>query len=551
MNRRLTLPLLLLCVLTLGFAAGFWTPRDDDFFALRKNFEIFGSLYEELVTGYVDDLDPESLMRTGIEAMLSDLDPYTTFIDEADNADIEIITRGRYGGVGLNVGQRNGKITVTSPIEGTSGYKQGVRAGDVIVEIAGEPTENLALPAVRELMRGEPGTAVEIVVEREGEPEPLHFLLTREQVTLKNVTYAGFVDGDSSAGIGYVKLERFARDAGPEVRRAVQQLQQTGHLKGLVLDLRDNPGGLLDAAVEISQLFVPQGATVVSTRGRGQESERIYRSKVPPLAPELPLAVLVNGYSASASEIVAGAVQDLDRGIVVGETTFGKGLVQIIKPLPYNTSLKITTSRYFTPSGRSIQAIDYGSHDGNFTQVPDSVRRSFRTAGGRTVLDGRGIEPDERVTPGSESELEEALERRAAFFFYANHFAAAHETLPEPFAVTDEIVRDFRRWLDAEAFTYRTTAERAVAELKENLDESEYDATLDEVTLLERAVLQEKEADFERHADRIKERLRAEIAARYFSESAQIAASFAHDRPLRRAAELLSDSAAYQALLKP
>ena len=389
------------------FFAGFWMPRDDDFFALRKNFQIFGALYEELVTGYVDPVNPETLMRTGIDAMLLQLDPYTNFYDEADNADIDIITRGRYAGVGLNVGIRNDKITVVSPVEGASGYLQGVRAGDIILRIGGTSTVGLTLADLRVLLRGEPGTAVEITVEREGAPAPIDFLLTREEVQLKNVSHHQL---DPETGIGYVKLERFAREASEEVRAAIKTMQETGQLAGIVLDLRDNPGGLLEEAVEITQQFVPQGKEIVSTRGRLPQTERSYTGKMPPLTLDLPLAVLVNDVSASASEIVAGALQDYDRAVIVGQTTFGKGLVQIVKPLPFNTSLKITTSQYFIPSGRSIQAIDYRSHDGNFATIPDSLRRAFTTAGGRTVMDGHGIEPDLHVSRGEVSELEAALQ---------------------------------------------------------------------------------------------------------------------------------------------
>ena len=549
-SRRLLLPLLL-AVLGLGFSAGFYGSRaDDDFFALRKNFEIFAQVYEELVSGYVDDVDPEQLMRTGIDAMLRDLDPYTTFIDEADNADIDIITRGRYGGVGLNIGMRGGKITVISPVEGASGYKQGVRAGDVVVEVAGQSVEGFTLADLRSLLRGEPGTAVEIVVEREGEPEGLAFLLTREEVQLKNVTYSGFVGADTMQGIGYVKLERFARGAAGEVRQAVRELQASGELDGLVLDLRDNPGGLLDAAVEISQLFVPQGSVIVSTRGRLPQTQRVYRSKAAPIAPDVPLVVLMNEYSASASEIVAGAIQDLDRGAIAGVPSFGKGLVQVIKPLDYNTSLKMTTSKYYTPSGRSIQAIDYGKHDGTFTEIPDSLRRPFRTAAGRSVMDGRGIEPDLAAPLEELSELEQALERRAAFFFYANAYAARHPSIAvEGFEIDDATLADFEAWLEAESFTYRTAAEREAEALLESLEITGYDEARDEAEALRAAIADAKADDFARHADRLKERLRKEILARYASESAQVEAALDHDAQLAEALALLEDATAYRQVL--
>lgn len=539
---------IVLAVLLLGVVGGFFAPTDD-FFALRKNFQIFSAVYEELVGSYVDPVDPEQLMRSGIDAMLEDLDPYTSFIDESDNADIDIITRGRYGGVGLNIGFRAGKVTVVSPIEGASGYKQGVRAGDVITEIAGQPTEGMTVLEVRSLLRGDPGTAVEIKVEREGTPDPIDFLLTREEVTLKNVTYSGFANDDTSSGIAYVKLERFARDADAEVRLALQSLKETAPVHGVIIDLRDNPGGLLESAVRIVELFVQPSSVIVSTRAREAESERIYRSQASPLLPDVPLVVLTNGFSASASEIVAGAVQDLDRGAIVGGATFGKGLVQIIKPLPFHTSLKITTARYYTPSGRSIQAIDYGKHDGTFSEIPDSVRRSFETRAGRTVMDGRGIEPDVAVSPGDVSELEEALDRRAAFFFYANHFAATHESIARDFEVTDAVLDDFEQWLHDENFQYRITAERSLDDLASGLAAIEYDGVKDELEQLRLAVVAEKEADFERHQDRIAERLRAEILARFYGDTAQIRASLAHDRQFKVAVELLNDSGAYNQLL--
>ena len=548
LKSRVGLVLLLVGTLGLGIVVGFWMP-DDDYFALRKNFQIFGAVYEELIGGYVDPLDPEHLMRTGIDAMLQDLDPYTTFIDEAENTDIDIITRGQYGGVGLNIGIRDGKVIVVSPIEGTSGYKQGVRTGDVITEIEGREAGTLTVNDIRNLMRGEPGTGVNIVIEREGEPEPLHFLLTRQQVKLKNVTYGGFAD--EQAGIGYIKLERFARDVGAETRAALQELKKSGRLNGLILDLRDNPGGLLEGAVEVAQLFVPQGSVIVSTRGRHPQTERVYRSKLPPIAPDVPLVVLVNDLSASASEIVAGSLQDLDRAVILGTTTFGKGLVQIIKPLPYNTSIKLTTSKYYTPSGRSIQSIDYGMHDGSQVAVPDSLRRTFRTAVGRAVRDGSGIEPDVLVAPGMQSELEKALMRRAAFFFFANHFAAENPHIDPDFTASDELLDQFRAWLEGREFTYRTDAERAVASLEDALAANGYDAALDEVEALSEAVYAEKRSDFDRYSTDLKEHLRAEIVARYYGESAQIEASFAHDRQVTSAIELLRDSSRYASILSP
>ncbi|MEM1043415.1 MAG: S41 family peptidase [Bacteroidota bacterium] len=543
---RIAVPVFVVALALGVFVGAFW-PADDDFFAIKKNFTIFGKIYEELSTGYVDDLDAEQLMRTGIDAMLQTLDPYTVFIDEADNEDIQIITRGRYGGVGVSVGQRGGRTVVLQVFEDASAFEQGVRTGDIILSIAGTPTDGLDADQIRDLFRGDSGTAVSVRIEREGEMEPLDFRLTRSTVQLKNVTYAEYVTG----GVGFVKLERFARDAASEVETAVRKLQEEGDLQGLVLDLRGNPGGLLEAAVDISGLFLPEGSTVVSTRGRAAESERVYRSRSAPIAPDVPLVVLVDGSSASASEIVAGAMQDHDRGIVVGERTFGKGLVQVVKGLPYHTSLKLTTAKYYTPSGRLIQAIQYSrdTAGGRAVEVADSLRRAYTTAGGRVVYDGKGIEPDVEESLGAMSELEEALVRQAAFFLFANRYAATREDPGDALTVTDADLRDFQAWVDAEGITYRTRAEQALDALADDLDGAGYAETADEIDALRAEVTDEKEADFARHAPRLKERLRREILARYLGESAQIEASFRDDFQLNRGLDLLGDAAAYRAVL--
>jgi len=550
-SKRLPVIASLFFVLCFGFLVGFWMPDDDEYFALRKNFQIFGAIYEELVTGYVDPLNPETIMRTGIDAMLQNLDPYTNFFDEADNGDIDIITRGRYGGVGLNVGVRNGRFTVVAPVEGASGYIQGVKAGDLILEADGQDVKDMSITDLRNILRGEPGTAVSIKVSREGTSEPIDFTLTREDVELKNVTHFGFIGEGSDKGIGYVKLERFAQDASKETREAIVAMQEQGNLKGLILDLRGNPGGLLSAAVEISQFFVPHGATIVSTKGKLATSERVFKSTVKPIAPDLPLVILIDNISASASEIVAGAIQDHDRGVIIGVPSFGKGLVQIVKPLPYNTSLKMTTAKYFIPSGRSIQAIDYKFHDGDFEEIPDSLRRTFQTEAGRLVKDGRGIEPDIEVLAGNQSELEQALTRKAAFFFFANHFAATHSEIPANFVVDDAVYNAFKQWLQDENFTYRTGAERAADELADHLSAMAYDETSDELEILQRAIAEEKAADFTRHENQLKERIRTEILARYYGDTAQVEASLTHDLQYKEAVTVLLDNKRYKNTLRP
>jgi carboxyl-terminal processing protease len=403
---------------------------------------------------------------------------------------------------------------------------------------------------VRTLLRGEPGTTVEVTVEREGAPAPIVFTLTREQVELANVSYRGFV-GEASAegGFGYVKLERFTREAGSEVRDAIRALQDEQPLRGLVLDLRDNPGGLLDAAVDVTELFVPQGSVVVSTRGRLPDTERTYRSDRAPLVPDLPLIVLVNGYSASASEIVAGAVQDLDRGVVMGTTTYGKGLVQVVRSLPHNTSLKMTTAKYYTPSGRSIQSIDYSA--GESRAVPDSVGRMFETAGGREVRDQHGIEPDVEVEAPPPGELEEALQRRAAFFFYANHFAADNDSIAPSFRVTNATLDQFRSWLNEENFSYPTDAEKALDRVSTGFAQDGYEGIGDEVAALREALEEEKTDEFREDAADLKQHLEREILARYLTESQRIERMITYDTQVDSAVALLGTSDRYTRILTP
>ena len=535
----------LFAVTLLGFKA---LPLDDDFFAIRKNFQIYGKLYEHVVTGYVNPVDPNILMRTGIEAMLNDLDPYTTFFDEGDVVDIRMQVQGNVGTVGLNLTKRNEQLTVSSPDEGASGFRQGVRAGDIIIAIDGRPTDSLSVSDAQRLLAGEPGTGVEISVSREGLLEPLGFFLNREEPTLQNVSYQGLVADNRLA---YIRLDQFGRGAGEEVRQAVTNLLEEGtELEGLILDLRNNGGGLLEAAVTISGLFVPQDTRIVSMRGRQPQSYRIYNSEQAPLAPDLPLVVLVNEESASASEIVAGAMQDLDRGVVLGETTFGKGIVQVVMPMPFNTSLKITTAKYYIPSGRSIQSFAV-QQAGTRAHRQVEVSRNFSTAAGRTVRDGHGIEPDQRVSLPPSSPLEEALIRRGAFFFFANAYAAENPDISSDFEVDDAVFAAFRSWLDEEEFTYETGAERTSALLAEELEDLQYTSAGNAIASLHRAILEEKNQDFDRHRERLATQLRSEILARYFGQTAQIEASFSHDIQFQAAVQLLFDARAYRAILQP
>lgn len=528
-------------------AATFQT-RDDVYFSIKKNLSIFGALYEELAVGYVDPIDPERLMRTGLASMLNTLDPYTVFIDEATNEEIDIVTRGRYAGVGLTVTTRDGRVTVVNPLEGYSGFRQGVRAGDIIVEVDSQSVEDLSSADVGEILRGDPGSSVSLVVEREGEAQPIEFLLTREKVRVKNVTFADVIDGTS---IAYIRLERFGRQAYSEVHLALRSLAEEHEIDGVILDLRDNPGGLLEAAVEISGIFVDQGTEIVSTRGRLPQTHRSYRSRKAPVETALPLAVLVNGNSASASEIVAGAIQDLDRGIVIGERTFGKGLVQIVRPLPYNTSLKMTTSKYYTPSGRSIQAITYThrAEDGYALVVADSLKRVYHTAAGREVFGGGGITPDIQISLPLISDLEDALIRKSAFFRFANHFAAQNPMVDEDFVPSGETLRQFRDWLEDDGFVFEGRSEWLLDQLEDESVRAEYHLT-GQIEKLRTSIEKEKAGDFQRYTDELRENLRQEILARFHGETAQIRASLGHDDQVLGAIASLGDPAELERILK-
>ena len=529
----------------LGVIVGF-SASDDDLFELRKSLRIFGAVYEEVVTGYVEPVDPSHLMRVGVDAMLEDLDPYTSFIDQSDSDRLDIITQGQYGGVGLEVGRRNGEITVISPVAGANGYEQGVRTGDVITEVAGQPTAPLSIEDVETLLRGEPGTTVRITVERKGAPAPLTFSLTREQVEVPDVTYSGRIGANDA--FGYVKLERFTRDAPGAVESALTDLQDAGPLQGVVLDLRDNPGGLLRAAVGITELFVSQGSVVVSTRGRKDSVGNTYTSSRAPLLPDVPVVVLVNGQSASASEIVAGAIQDHDRGVVMGTTTYGKGLVQNVRSLPHNTALKLTTAQYYTPSGRTIQALGSAARD---TSTSAPVNRTHETDRERTVRDGDGIHPDVRAPTPSPSPLEQALTRRAAFFRYANHYAATHDTLAADFSVDDAALTAFRDWLDREDLRYPIQAERSLDSLRAQIETHGYEDVTDEAAALKEALQESKAAAFARRASDLQRHLKREILARYVRADRQVAALLPGDEQVTAAMSLLRDSDRYAQLLTP
>ncbi len=536
---------LVVCGLVTGFL---WAGQDDLFLKTRQWMEVFGKVYTDVVINYVDNVDPEKIMHAGIDGMLKTLDPYTVYLGEKESDEMELVTTGKYAGVGITIGLRDGTITVISTMEGYSAAKQGIQSGDRILEIDGESARGMTTEDVRNHSRGTPGTTVRVKIEREGEPKPIEFVLIREEIPVRNVTYSGYV----SDGVGYLRLERFSRSAGEDVRNAIKELREKGSLKAIVLDLRDNPGGLLDMAVDVVSKFVPESTLVVSTKGRRNDSEHKYYSYEKPMLDDVPMAVLVDRGSASASEIVAGAFQDLDRAVIVGTRSFGKGLVQTISRISEGSSLKITTGRYYTPSGRSIQELDYfhRTKDGVVTVKPDSLRREFRTLHNRKVLDGRGISPDSTVPEEASCKLLDELSRKAMLFKFANHMASQKKTISDDFAVDGQILKDFESFLKEKDFQYEEESETKVKELRAAAEKERYGKSIYEgIDRVEKAISEEKTRAFERYDKEIKSALRLEIIGRLKGDKAAIAASFKDDEQLQVAVAVVKNRSLYKKML--
>ncbi|MDG5766101.1 S41 family peptidase [Balneolales bacterium ANBcel1] len=542
---------LLVFVLILGLtSAGFILRSSDSYFLIKKNFTIFSEVYESVANIYVDEVDPDRLIRRGIDAMLEELDPYTVLIDESESRRMDMVTTGQYAGVGLEVGARGGRLVVIAPTEGYSAERRGVRAGDVIVKADGIDVERMSPEDLQSLLRGDPGTTVILTIRRTGIEELLDFELTREIIEVRNVSYAGLLDTEPR--IGYIHLSRFAQNAAEEVRDAILELQEEEPLEALVLDLRNNPGGLLEESVRIIDKFVPAGERVVWTEGRLPRANQTYETSETPVFPDRPLIVLQNNGSASASEIVSGALQDLDRAVVVGERSFGKGLVQIVRELSYNTSLKITTSKYYMPSGRSIQSSPFVTEEelAGMDVVPDSLRTPFTTRSGRTVYEGIGIEPDVSISMPRQSMLEIALLQNSHYFFFASEYTADHDSLP-PGLDLNEVYSDFLTYLDEQDFSYTTRAERHLKHVLESLEEALGEDVSGRIADMEELIALKKEHQLEQDAETIRRELYLELLSRFEGHSGRIRESLKTDPVALGAVELLQDSVGYATILKP
>ncbi|MBA4312887.1 MAG: S41 family peptidase [Chlorobiaceae bacterium] len=542
-NRQRRGKLIILFLTISAFIFGFTMSDGDYFFKINKSIDIFGRVYKEIALNYVDEVDPEKFMESGIDGLLSTLDPYTTFITESEAEEVELITVGKYGGIGITVGSRDGYITVLSLMEGYSAQRQGIQPGDRIIDVDGKMIVGLKAEDLRTLTRGEPGSELRLKIERDGEEKHLEFVLVREEIQLKNITYSDYIK-DS---IAYIKLERFSRGAGDELRLALKDLKLKHQIGGVILDLRGNPGGLLDVAVDVVEKFLPKGSLIVSTRGRQPETERKFFATEDPMLPQVPLVILVNNRSASASEIVAGAVQDLDRGIILGTRTFGKGLVQTITPLVYNTQLKLTTAKYYTPSGRCIQEIDYThrNKDGIFSPVPESAKKTFKTLKGRLELEAGGIQPDTVVSEVEQSEFYNYLTRKAMFFKFANIYVQAHKDTPKVFESV-ELTEKLKQYLDSVKFTFQDEIETKYLELCAKSEKCKYSAAVREQFEKLKSMLKEEKPDLvQQYADEILPTLRAEIMNRYKGERGRVEEMLKDDPQVIAASGLIANKKEY------
>lgn len=542
--------IILLAVISLLFSyTSLIAQKEDNGFELSKNLEIFTSVYRNLHLNYVDEINPGQLMKTAIDAMLSKLDPYTNYIPESDIEDVKLQLMGQYGGIGALIHQKDGKVIISEPYEGLPAYKAGLKAGDIIIEVNGQNAKDKNSDQVREYLRGQAGSEINIKVLRDG--KELEKKFHREEITLQNVPYYGIVKNN----IGYIKLNEFTKDAGNNVLNAYKDLKNKNKdLKGLVIDLRGNGGGLLNEAVNIVNIFVEKGQTIVSTKGKITEKNQTFKTMFSPTDLNIPIVVLVDGSSASASEIVAGSLQDLDRAVIMGERTYGKGLVQNIIPLTYNAQMKVTVSKYYIPSGRCIQAIDYSHRDdnGRANKIPDSLKTAFKTKGGRVVYDGFGIEPDINLESDYASPIAISIITKFLAFDFASEFVKKNSSIPSPrdFKITDEIYNDFVEFIKDKDYTYSTIAERIVNDLQETSNKEKYgEDILNEIKNLKSKLESDKKNDLIKYKDEIKDILLSEIVVRYYNQKGRIEALLQSDKDVKRATELLINQLEYKKIL--
>jgi len=535
-------------LLSVGGMLAFNNPNEQ-YFEIAKNLDIFATLFKEINTYYVDDVNPSKAIKTGIDAMLGSLDPYTNYIPEDEIEDYRTMTTGQYGGIGAVISQRNGKVIVMMPYEGFPANKSGMRIADELLEVDGIDVTKKNTGDVSKLLKGQAGTKLKIKIKRFGEKDTRLIELTRERIKIDNVPYHGMVTAD----IGYLRLTDFTSDAGKEVRKAIVDLKEKG-AKKIIFDLRDNPGGLLNEAVNISNLFIDKDKEVVSTKGKVVEWNKSYKALNAPLDKDIPVVVLTSGRSASASEIVGGVIQDYDRGVLIGQKTYGKGLVQTTRMLSYNSQLKVTTAKYYIPSGRCIQAIDYKNRnaDGSVGKFADSLKVAFKTTNGRIVYDGGGVAPDIAVERTAYAPITISLENKGLFFDYATEYFYSHPSIApaKEFKVSDADYAAFVTWLKNKEYDYTTKLETTLKDLEEvSKKEKYFDDIKDRLENLKGTITHNKELDLTKHKAEIKEVLEAQIVSRYYFEKGVTEASFNNDPEIQEAVKLFGNMTKYKEIL--
>jgi carboxyl-terminal processing protease len=528
-----------------------FTDPGERFFDIAKNLDIYATLFKELNRYYVDEINPNKTVKTSIDAMLKSFDPYTVYYAEDDIEDYMTMTTGKYNGIGIVTGNRNGRITIMLIDEGTPAEKAGLKIGDEIVKVDGVDLKSKKGIDPGKLIKGQTGTTVKLTVKRYGTDKLEDIAVMRDVVKLKNVPYYGMINDE----VGYIDLKDFTSTASKEVRQAVTDLKAKG-MKKLVLDLRENPGGLLNMAVDICNIFLPKESEIVSTKGKVQEWNKTYTGLNAAMDTEIPIAVLTNSRSASAAEIVSGVIQDYDRGVLIGQRTYGKGLVQVTRDLTYNTKLKVTTAKYYIPSGRCIQAIDYQHRnpDGSVGKLPDSLKRAFKTIkSGRTVYDGGGVLPDIEIEKPFPAAVSLALSNKLILFDYAIKYHFDHPTIKpaKDFELTQAEYQEFVKWAVAQEFDYTTQAEKDMNILEASAKkERYYDNVSEQLKALRAKLSHNKEFDLNKFKDEIKTALEQEIIVHYYLQKGTREQSFAKDPEIQSALKLFSDMPRYQAILK-
>lgn len=537
-------------LLAAGFSFYSFT-NDQKNFEIAKNLDIFFTLFRELNAFYVDEVNPNTLVKTSIDKMLESLDPYTNYISEADVEDFRFMTTGEYAGIGALISKQNDKIIIAEPYEGFPAQKYGLKAGDIILEVEGKSTSTMETEDVSNLLKGPAMRPVKIKVQRPTDNKILEVDVVREKITIDAVPYYGMLDQNTA----YIRLANFTQDCSEDVKKAYLELKGKHNPGSLILDLRSNPGGLLIESVKIMNLFVPKGTEIVSTRGKVKEWDNVYKAMQNPIDTTIKIAVLINRASASASEIIAGAMQDLDRGLIIGTRSFGKGLVQTTRDLSYNAKLKVTTAKYYIPSGRCIQALDYShrNEDGSVGLVPDSLVTEFKTKNGRKVYDGGGVVPDLKVDQDMLSTLSVELITRYHIFDYATQFAGKNNTIPQPeeFQITDAIFDEFSEYVRQSGFNYDSQTEDAYAELvKIAKNEKYFDVASDEFKALEARIKPDLNKDLGVFRSEISELLKEEIVSRYYYQKGSVRATLSSDKNIGKAIEVLNDQNVFAGFFK-